>query len=47
MGDWKAVAKTAKKISRSTDRVDILINDAARGERYYDLSAHGIWLSVT
>jgi NAD(P)-dependent dehydrogenase (short-subunit alcohol dehydrogenase family) len=42
MGDWKAVAETAKRISSSTDRVDILINDAARGIMTYQLTEYGV-----
>jgi NAD(P)-dependent dehydrogenase (short-subunit alcohol dehydrogenase family) len=42
IGDWTAVAKTAKKISSSTDRIDILICDAARGIMTYQLTDYGI-----
>lgn len=42
MGDWRAVAETAKKISSSTDRVDILVNDAAKGIMTYQLTEYGV-----
>jgi NAD(P)-dependent dehydrogenase (short-subunit alcohol dehydrogenase family) len=42
IGDWKAVAKTAKTISEQTDRVDILINNAARGVMTYQLTEDGV-----
>jgi NAD(P)-dependent dehydrogenase (short-subunit alcohol dehydrogenase family) len=42
MGDWKAVAKTAKEIASQTDRVDILICNAARGIMTYQLTEYGI-----
>jgi NAD(P)-dependent dehydrogenase (short-subunit alcohol dehydrogenase family) len=42
VGDWKAVAETAKKISSSTERLDILINDAARGIMTYQLAENGV-----
>jgi NAD(P)-dependent dehydrogenase (short-subunit alcohol dehydrogenase family) len=42
MGDWKAVAETAKKISNETDRIDILINDAGRGIMTYELTDYGV-----
>jgi NAD(P)-dependent dehydrogenase (short-subunit alcohol dehydrogenase family) len=40
--DWKAVAETAKKITDSTDRLDILINNAARGIMTYKLTKYGV-----
>jgi len=40
--DWKAVTQTAKKISESTDRLDILINNAARGIMTYQLTKYGV-----
>lgn len=40
--DWKAVAETAEKISDNTDRLDILINNAARGIMTYQLTKYGV-----
>lgn len=42
VADWKAVAETAKKISSQTERLDILINDAARGIMTYQLTDYGV-----
>jgi len=42
MGDWKGVTQTAKKITESTDRLDILINNAARGIMTYQLTDYGV-----
>ena len=42
MGDWKGVTQTAKKISDSTDRIDILINNAARGIMTFQLTDYGV-----
>lgn len=42
MSDWKTVKETADKISSSTDRIDILINNAARGIMTYQLTDHGV-----
>ena len=42
MADWKAVKETADKISKSTDRIDILINNAARGIMTYQLTDYGV-----
>jgi hypothetical protein len=42
MADWKGVAETSKKIAKETDRVDILINDAARGIMTYQLTDYGV-----
>ncbi|TVY81902.1 putative oxidoreductase [Lachnellula suecica] len=42
MGNWSNVAKTAKKIADQTDRIDILINDAARGIMTYQLTEYGV-----
>ncbi|RMZ72807.1 retinol dehydrogenase 12 [Pyrenophora seminiperda CCB06] len=38
LSDWSAVAKTAKEITQKTDRLDILINNAARGIMTYQLA---------
>lgn len=40
--DWKEVAETAKKITNDTDRLDILINNAARGIMTYQLTDYGV-----
>lgn len=40
--DWRGVTQTAKKISESTDRLDILINNAARGIMTYQLTDYGV-----
>jgi NAD(P)-dependent dehydrogenase (short-subunit alcohol dehydrogenase family) len=42
VGDWAAVARTAKAISEQTDRIDILINNAARGIMTYQLTDYGV-----
>lgn len=42
IGDWTRVAAVAKEISDSTDRLDILINNAARGIMTYQLTEYGI-----
>jgi len=42
MGDWTAVKATADKIASSTDRIDILINNAARGIMTYQLTDYGV-----
>jgi NAD(P)-dependent dehydrogenase (short-subunit alcohol dehydrogenase family) len=42
VGDWKGVTEVAKKISDQTDRIDILINDAARGIMTYQLTDYGV-----
>ncbi|MCJ1371754.1 hypothetical protein MMC20_002973 [Loxospora ochrophaea] len=40
--DWKQAKETADKITSSTDRVDILINNAARGIMTYQLTDYGV-----
>ena len=40
--DWPAVAQTAKHIADSTDRLDILINNAGRGIMTYQLTDYGV-----
>ncbi len=40
--DWPAVTAAASKISKSTDRLDILIEDAARGIMTYQLTKYGV-----
>lgn len=42
MGDWSAVAKVAAEIASKTDRIDILINCAARGIMTYQLTDYGV-----
>ncbi len=42
ISDWKHVKQTADKIASSTDRIDILINNAARGIMTYQLTDYGV-----
>ncbi|KAE8452837.1 hypothetical protein EG329_013109 [Mollisiaceae sp. DMI_Dod_QoI] len=42
MGDWSRVAAVAEEIASQTDRVDILINNAARGIMTYTLTENGV-----
>ena len=42
ISDWKKVKQTADKIAGSTDRIDILINNAARGIMTYQLTDYGV-----
>ena len=42
LSDWKKVKQTADKITSSTDRIDILINNAARGIMTYQLTDYGV-----
>ena len=42
MGDWKRVAEAADEITEATDRLDILINNAARGIMTYQLTEYGV-----
>lgn len=42
LSDWKRVAQVSKEITDSTDRLDILINNAARGIMTYQLSEYGV-----
>ncbi|KAF8863578.1 NAD(P)-binding protein [Acephala macrosclerotiorum] len=42
MGDWSRVAAVAKRIADATDRVDILISNAARGIMTYTLTEDGV-----
>lgn len=42
VGDWKAVAQTAKEVASKTDRLDILILNAARGIMTYQLTDYGV-----
>lgn len=42
LSDWKRVVQVAKQISDSTDRLDILINNAARGIMTFQLTEYGV-----
>ncbi|KAI4256418.1 MAG: hypothetical protein LQ352_002094 [Teloschistes flavicans] len=42
LSDWKAVKATADKIASQTDRIDILINNAARGIMTYQVTDYGV-----
>lgn len=42
MADWPAVTKCAAEIKSQTDRIDILINNAARGIMTYQLTDYGV-----
>ncbi len=42
MGDWKRVVEVANQISKETDRLDIVINNAARGIMTYELTDYGV-----
>ncbi|KAH7350996.1 hypothetical protein BKA65DRAFT_396477 [Rhexocercosporidium sp. MPI-PUGE-AT-0058] len=42
MGDWQSLPALAKQITDSTDRLDILINCAARGIMTYQLTSYGV-----
>jgi len=46
LSDWKGVVQVAKQIKESTDRVDILINNAARGIQSYQLTDYGVDLHM-
>ena len=42
ISDWRHVKQIADKIASSTDRLDILINNAARGIMTYQLTDYGV-----
>lgn len=42
LSDWKHVAEVAQEINNSTDRLDILINNAARGIMTYQVTDYGV-----
>lgn len=42
LSDWHRAAEVAKEIRDSTDRLDILVNNAARGIMTYQLTDYGI-----
>ncbi|KAL7777224.1 hypothetical protein CFE70_007647 [Pyrenophora teres f. teres 0-1] len=46
LSDWAATAKTASEIAGKTDRLDILINNAARGIMTYQLASNGVDLHM-
>ena len=46
LSDWEETGRTAFKIAEQTDRVDILINNAARGIMTYQLAKNGIDLHM-
>lgn len=42
LGDWKSVLQTADEIRSMTDRIDILINNAARGIMTAQITPYGV-----
>ncbi|KAK7722238.1 hypothetical protein SLS64_000771 [Diaporthe eres] len=42
LADWKAVTRTADEIKASTDRIDVLINNAARAIMTAQLTPYGV-----
>ena len=42
LSNWSQVVETANIIQKQTDRLDILINNAARGIMTYQLTDHGV-----
>ncbi len=42
LSDWKKTKETADIIAKSTDRIDILVNNAARGIMTYQLTDYGV-----
>jgi NAD(P)-dependent dehydrogenase (short-subunit alcohol dehydrogenase family) len=46
LSDWEQTGKVAFEISKKTDRLDILVNNAARGIMTYQLSKAGIDLHM-
>lgn len=42
LSDWNRVKEVAEQISNSTDRLDILINNAGRGIMTYQLTDYGV-----
>lgn len=42
MANWSRVAQMSKEISSQTDRIDILVNNAARGIMTYQLTDYGV-----
>ncbi|KZM28855.1 uncharacterized protein EKO05_0008559 [Ascochyta rabiei] len=46
LSDWEETGRTAFKIAEQTDRIDILINNAARGIMTYQLAKNGVDLHM-
>lgn len=46
LSDWPAVSRTAFEITKKTDRLDILINNAGRGIMTYQLASNGVDLHM-
>ncbi|USP80523.1 uncharacterized protein yc1106_07797 [Curvularia clavata] len=46
LSDWEQTGKTAFEISKKTDRLDILINNAGRGIMTYQLAKNGVDLHM-
>ncbi|KAJ4362609.1 hypothetical protein N0V95_001414 [Ascochyta clinopodiicola] len=46
LSDWEETGRTAFKIAEQTDRLDILINNAARGIMTYQLAKNGVDLHM-
>ena len=46
LADWEQTGKTALEIAQKTDRIDILINNAARGIMTYQLAKNGVDLHM-
>ncbi|KAL9047114.1 MAG: hypothetical protein Q9214_000229 [Letrouitia sp. 1 TL-2023] len=42
LSDWKKTKETADKIASATDRIDMLINNAARGIMTFQLTGYGV-----
>ena len=42
LADWASIPAVAKKITDDTDRIDILLNNAARGIMTYELTDYGV-----
>lgn len=42
LSDWKQTVEVANTIAKSTDRIDILCNNAARGIMTYQLTDYGV-----
>ena len=41
LSDWAAITGVAKQITESTDRIDILLNNAARGIMTFQITDFG------
>jgi NAD(P)-dependent dehydrogenase (short-subunit alcohol dehydrogenase family) len=46
LSDWAAIPKVADQITSNTDRIDILLNNAARGIMTYQLTDYGVDLHM-